>query len=141
MWLFSKPVRWGAELERAVFMGRTLSSDWLGYPKLEFLEKMPGTWGGCVAEDLGLRVTVRNPERYQHFEFDFAFSEEGDMHAVLLIIRGLQELDSLFICFGMDGAFCGARPQEGRVATPGAKRAVAVLGRKYHIREMSPAKT
>jgi hypothetical protein len=35
------------------------------------------------------------------------------MQAVLLIIRGLQELDSLFICFGMDGAFCGARPQEG----------------------------
>ncbi|MFN0278923.1 MAG: hypothetical protein ACKVRN_10000 [Pyrinomonadaceae bacterium] len=124
---------WEPELDRVVDMSRVLSRDWINYPKAEFLELMPSTWQGAVAEGRLGYVVVTNPEFYNYFEFHFMFGQEEEAPMFSLITRGLQELEDLWIIGDGTGELkCTVKPVNG-IISKDAQQAVKMLGKSLNV--------
>jgi hypothetical protein len=125
---------WGTEIERVVFMARTLSGEWAGDGKSEFIHKLLGSWSGATAEDRGEYVLVRHPELYRYFEFHFMFGARQDAPMAFVYVRGLEDLQGLWI-LGQAGELAWSlKPVDGRPASHDAQRAAEMLERKFDIR-------
>ncbi len=136
MGLFGKPIS-VAELEGLVFMTQTLSRDWVGYPKDEFLQKMPGTWFGAIAEDRGEYVLVRNEELYSRFEFRFIFGKQPDTPMSILIVRGQEDLQGLWILGDSGQVGFSLLPPDGESITRSARKVGKMLQSRLGIQAIS----
>lgn len=125
---------WGAELDRVVFMTRTFAEHWAWYGKNEFLEKMPATWSGATVEDKGAYVVVCNPSLYKYFEFHFMFGERQDAPMSLLYVRGLKELQGLWLHGHAGELGYSLKPANGIPISPDAKKAAELMERKFGLR-------
>lgn len=125
---------WGAELDRVVFITRSFAEDWAWYGKNEFLVKMPGTWAGATVEDKGAYVVVRNPDLYRYFEFHFMFGERQDAPMSALHVRGLKELQGLWLHGHAGELGFSLKPENGSTASPDAKKAAELMKRKFGLR-------
>jgi hypothetical protein len=125
---------WGPELDRVVFMTRTFLEDLAWYGKDELLQKMPGMWGGATAEDKGAYVVVRNPGLYRYFEFHFMFGERQDAPMTVLYVRGLKELQGLWLYAHADELGFSLKQADGGPISPDAKKAAELMERKFGLR-------
>ena len=123
---------WGDELDRVVMMAKTLSSEWAGYNKTEFLDAILRSWGGATAEDCCSYVLVRN-DRYSHFEFHFMFGDQPNADMAFLYVRGLKELQGLWI-LGRSGELAlSLKPVNGSTVSSEAKKAARLLQQKFDL--------
>lgn len=125
---------WGAELDRVVFITQRFAEDWAWYGKHEFLVKMPGTWAGATVEDKGAYVVVRNPDLYSYFEFHFMFGERQDAPMSVLYVRGLKELQGLWLHGYASELGYSLKPANDSPVSPDAQKAAELMGRKFGLR-------
>lgn len=125
---------WGPELDRVVFMTRTFLEDLVWYGKDELLQKMPGMWGGATAEDKGGYVVVSNPGLYRYFEFHFMFGEQENARMTALYVRGLKELEGLWLYGHAHKLGFSLKPAHGNAVSPDAKKAAELMERKFGLR-------
>lgn len=123
---------WGTDLDAVVMMAKTLSSEWAGYRKTEFHDAILTSWGGTIAEDCGSYILVRN-ERYSHFEFHFMFGDQPNADMAFLYVRGLKELQGLWI-LGRSGELAlSLKPVNGSTVSAEAKKAAGLLQQKFDL--------
>lgn len=119
---------WGDELDRVVFMSKNLSRDWAWYSKTEFLNAILSSWGGATAEDCGSYVLVRN-ESFSYFEFRFMFGEPPNARLTFLFVRGLKELQGLWILGRSGELVLNVKP----TASHEAQKAAGLLQKKFDL--------
>jgi hypothetical protein len=125
---------WLSELDGVSFLAETLSRDWTGWRKAEFLEKMPRTWHGAKTEDRGKYVVVRNPGRHRYFEFHFVFGNREGMPVEIVVIRGLNELHDLSIVGKSGHTMYQLKSTNRGCVTRDAQKAAKILQTKYGVK-------
>lgn len=123
---------WAYELDRVVMMAKSLSSEWVGYNKEDFRNAILDSWSEVTAEDGGTYLLIRN-ERFSYFEFYFMFGEHPNARMTFLFVRGLKELQGLWI-LGQSGSLALSLKSEDESSIwLDAQKAANLLARKFKL--------
>jgi hypothetical protein len=117
-------------------MAETLSRDWTGWRKSQFLEKMPAAWHGVKVEDRGKYAVVRNPVQHRYFEFHFVFGDREGMPVDILVVRGLKELHDLSIVGKSGHTMYQLKSTTRGAVTRDAQKAATILQTKYGVKQI-----